>query len=495
MKFLNKKWLYMSLMVSAFGLYSCSETDEPQAPSFPEKSEQLTGNVGEIQFLKFNPNWSWHLSSDAVWCVLGEDSLQDISGEPGEQNIKVSITDAAWEFTATKANITLAMGGEEMVIATITRGAKNYELQVKNAEGAAVDSIIINEKGIATYTVVSNFTFAATQVPQWLTYMPYDIEGEVYSKTITLTINKGFEKNAADSVIVFTNADATKKFEVPVLYSGMNATDIDFTPSTTWGLHVSADGKTYYSALNTDVINDAPYNVTISAANDAYTLVYYKWDNQYGMTQIQTAWETPWFSAEDDSKGNVTVSFVENTGDERKGYLLAFPDSIYNTISSNLDGFICDQSSDVWQLHTQAEKYLVAEFIQEAGEVSAKPFDVMLQGYLPLEVTKVTDASVLEFVSGECMYSGEEVYQVSCDPGSFLQIFPNLGEDVWNCEIMPMVIGVTDAQQEEMGLEPGIWEDGRNYISLSTPGIDGPVYISFRDNMWQFHKVLIIYPN
>lgn len=495
MKFLKNKWLYMSLMVSAFGLFSC--TEEAVAPIFPEESKGLTADAGEKQFIQFNANCSWKLSSDAVWCVLGEDSLQDIYGEPGEQSIMASITDDAWGFEESTANITLRMGEKEKVIATVTRAAKKHELKVTDAEGITIDTIKINNSGIITYTVVANFEFAVTEAPMWITAMPYEIAGEAYNKTVTFTINKGYEKNPADSVVVFSNADATKKFEIPVQYSGMSPEDIDFNPTSTWGLNVSADGKTYFSALNTDVVYEAPYKVTISAANDAYTLVYYKFDSQYGMTQIQTAYETPWFNAADDSKGNITVSFAENTGAERKGYLLAFPATIYSTISNNLDAFICDQSTDVWQLHTQAEKYLVAEFIQQAGEASA--FDVMFQGYQPLDVTKVTESSFLEFIAGSCNGMIEEVYQISCAPGSYLQIFPNLPVDAWTCEIAPMINGfgfeITDAQLAEMGIEPGIWDDERHYISLTTPQVDGPIYVAFRDNMWKFHKVLVILPN
>lgn len=497
MKVLKNNWLILGLFAMVLGFTSCSE-DEEVIPLFPETTDELVVITGETTQVSFTANMAWQLSSDAVWCLLGEDSLQDISGLAGDQFIKVFITDAAWGFEEDVANITLKMGGQEQVIATVTRDPKEYELSVVNEEGETVDKVVIDEKGLATYTVVSNFEFAVSKTPEWLTAMPYEIEGEAFNKTITFTINRGYEKNAADSVIVFANTDSVQ-IEIPVSYSGMNPTDISFTPSSTWGLNVSADGKTYFSALNTDVVNEAPYKVTIAAANDAYSLVYYNFDSQYGMTQIQTSYETPWFNAADDKKGNVTVSFAENTGAERKGYLFAFPNAIYDEIKNNLDGFICDQSTDVWQLHSQAEKYLVAEFIQQAGEVSSKPFDVMYQGYQPLDVTKVTETSFLEFIASECGGMIDEVYQISCAPGSWLQIFPNLPEDAWTCEIAPMINGfgfnITEAQMAEMGIEPGIWDGGRHYISLSTPEVDGPIYIAFRDNMWKFHKVLVILPN
>jgi hypothetical protein len=86
------------------------------------------------------------------------------------------------------------------------------------------------------------------------------------------------------------------------------------------------------------------------------------------------------------------------------------------------------------------------------------------------------------------MYYGSEVYQVSAGPGSYLSIYPNLPADVWNCEIPPMILGVN----EEMVIEPG--NDGRDYIGLTVPNVEEPIFVAFRDEMWQFHKVLVILP-
>ena len=45
---------------------------------------------------------------------------------------------------------------------------------------------------------------------------------------------------------------------------------------------------------------------------------------------------------------------------------------------------------------------------------------------------------------------------------------------------------------EEMVIEPG--NDGRDYIGLTVPNVEEPIFVAFRDEMWQFHKVLVILP-
>lgn len=493
MKKTKNSWFFLGLMMTMLYFTACSEEDEVIIPSFPTNTESISAAAGETKSVSFTANMEWNLSSNKTWCLLGTEQKQNISGNTGTQSVTVTINEEGLTFNEDKAEITLSMGTENKVIATVTRKAKAYEFKIKDAEGNEVSTLEIGSSAEATFFAEANFEFAAIYDEEGLTITKGEGAAGTFNYEIAIEIKN--TKNPAEFDVTFQNEVGDQTFPYVVKYAGMDPMEINFNPGSTWGINVSADGATYYSKLNTDNVNDAPYNVTITALNDEYTLVYYKY-NKWGMTQIQTEYETPWFMAEDDAKGNISISFAENTEAERKGYLFAFPNAYYETIKSNIDGFIVeDMDAAVWEMSSDAEKYLIAEFIQEGNEAAiATGFTVKMYGYLDVEATKVTDQDVLDFVAGECMYNGSEVYSISVDPGTWLQIFPNLPEDQWNCEIYPMFLGVTEAQEEEMGYEPGIGENGSHYFGISVPGVSEPIYVVIHDAMWTSHKVLIIYP-
>lgn len=496
-------WFLMSLIATMVWSLSACSSDDPIVPEFPDKEQTIDFPVesveaGTTSTLNFTANMDWKLSSNKTWLTMALASdgstigRQDISGTSGSHTVTLYVGDDNWDFDNDKAQLTLSMGTESKVIATVTRAAKPYELNIFDSEGNEIETIAIGTSGEMTFEVEANFSgYAVTAWPAWLE------EPVVSGGKVPVAVKADFVKypqSAASDVITIANESGDASFSFPVTYAGMDPFERVFNPSTTWGVKIAADGMTYTNALNAEIVNEAPYKASVATLNDEYTLFYYKYDNKYGMSMIQTSIETPWFTVDDDKKGNLTISFSANSGASRKGYLFVIPTAFYETLT-DIDAYIVeDMNADVWEMSSEAEKYLLAEFSQEAAAGTALPFDVLMYGYMPLAVTKVTDAATLEYVAGECMYSGEEVYTVSADPGSWLQIFPNLSEDVWNCEIYPMILGVTEEQENAMGYEGGVAEDDRHYMGVTVPDVTAPIYIAFRDNMWQFHKVLIITP-
>lgn len=490
MKTLKKYWFFLGLMMIVLSFTACSE-DEELIPSFPVEVESIAAAAGESKAISFTANMDWNLSSNKTWCLLGTEQRQNISGTVGQQNVTITINDEGLKFDEeSSANIVLTMGVESKTIATITRAAKAYEFQIKDAEGNIVTELNVGTTAIATYFAESNFEFAATDYDEDLmTITKGEAEEGTYNYEITVEI-KDVKYAITEANVKFQNELGTYTSEYPVKYVGMDPMEIKINPGNEWGINVSVDGKTYYKVLNADNVLDAPYTFTLTAFNDEYTFVHYKYDSEWGMMEETS----PWYTVDDDEKGNVSVTFTANSDVERKGYLFAFPNAYYETIKSSLDKFIVeDTNASVWEMSEGAEGFLVAEFIQEADQsATATGFTVKLAGWQELEVTKVTDLEVLEVVAGNCMYYGSEVYSISVDPGSWLQIFPNLPEDQWNNEISPMFMGVAD--ESVLEYEPGIWEDGKHYFGITVPGIEEPLYITIRDNSWNFHKVLIIYP-
>lgn len=493
MKNFKNCWFFLGLMMTMLCFTACSDDDEEVIPSFPTNSESISVSAGETKSLAFTANMAWNLSSNKTWCLLGSEQKQNISGDAGEQSVTVTINDEGLTFSEDKAEITLSMGTESKVIASITRGAKAYEFTIKDEQDNVVTTLEIGSTGDATFYAEANFEFAATYNEEELIVTMSEAAAGTFNYEFNIEVLQ--IKNAGEYQVTFQNEDGSQTFPYKVKYAGMDPMKISFNPGSAWGVNVAADGQTYYRNINVDNVYDAPYNVTVSALNDEYTLTYYHYDNNWGMTQYQLAYETPWFSVEDDAQGNLSVSFAENTGKERKGYLFAFPNAYYETIQDDLDGFIIeDMNANVWEMSVAAEKYLIAEFVQEAGQATTTSgFTVKLWGYQDVEVTKIEDQDVLDYAMGNLMCYTGEVYGITVDKGSWLQIFPNLPEETWTCDIYPIFNGVTEEQVEAMGYEPSIADEGHNFGILVPEDVTDPIYIGIRDNMWTVHKVLVIY--
>ena len=219
----------------------------------------------------------------------------------------------------------------------------------------------------------------------------------------------------------------------------------------------------------------------------------------FGWTMYQigaTDSEQPWFTVTDDKKGNISVMFAENTDVERKGYILAFPKAIYDNISADIDSQILDQSTDIWELKTEFEKYVVAEFIQESEKEDENVgfYVINSKTYQEIINTKVTDPNIIEVVNGNCLYFDDNIYSINVEPGTPILIYPQLSESLWTCDMSAMVEGDKNPVIEPYYDE--VFKVGQHALQYLVPkDLEENVYIVIRnpENMKMF-KVLVIIP-
>lgn len=510
MKKLNE-WLLMSFVAMLLGTSACSSGDdnEPITPEFPT-SQTLNVSANTEQTFAFTANLDWQLSSNATWCTFPEigEKAQTISGKAGSQVIKIKITDENLKFDqTTEAKLTLKMEEASQIIATITRSAKEYELKIYDKEGKEINLFAIASEGSLEFAIEANFEFAATNFPTWTTIEMVQDETNAGIMKGTITVNEDAikypQKASETNVVKFANQSGTASFNCPVTYTGMAADKISFTPNSQWGVSVAKDGKTYKTqALDGSTQEDktAPYAVTISALNDEYNFVYYKYDSQYGWTKYQTEYagvEQPWFIVSDDKKGNINVSFNANLEEERNGYLLVFPKTIYESISSDIDNKILDTSTERWELKTEYEKYVIAEFVQESGvEASTTGFKVINSlTYTEINNTKVTDPDIIDVVRGNCLYTGDEIYSIKANPDTPILIYPQLPETSWTCDMGAMIEG--DANPIVEGYIDESYLIGQHALQYRVPQEPtGNIFIVIRNpESWTIFKVLVIIPN
>ncbi len=101
---------------------SCKDPNVPQTPNFPEKAEFIK-KAGETVELSFNANLAWELSLSAptsqFWFLEGGVKMASWSGAAGQQNVTIHITDVASLETDYNCEVSMTMGGQTQVVASI----------------------------------------------------------------------------------------------------------------------------------------------------------------------------------------------------------------------------------------------------------------------------------------------------------------------------------------------------------------------------------------
>lgn len=526
MKKLKNSWAILTMTaIAAFGLIACGSDSEEDITPTPEKTPEvpaptqgddetkfpafatLTGNAGDTLTLSFNVNKDWQLTTNSLWCKLG-DGLYDISGSKGAQEVKVIITDANLGFSVDSTDITMKIGTESQVIAKVYREANSYEIKVTEyglieEEQISFDEnnpIEIDHYGSIALAVEANFDWIPMCDIEWLNVSKEE-------NVLTLTVLDGYTQNPimnADDIITFSNENEIL-LSIHVSYTGMNPEGIIIEPSSKWNLQISTDGTTYSeSSLSDDetVTSPAPYTAKLTALNNAYTILSYNLDATVGMTLMDEA--SAWFTVTDDKAGNVSVSFSTNEGGERSGYLLAIPNGHYEKIKDTLENAICDKTTEYLDMKPEYEKYTIAHFVQQANitsdlaDITAKYLTGGMKS-IPVEmlssmnnkegifdyVTKTFNVASVGYLTPKTAASGSR---------NAFQIVPSVEEWCENEEpdendVYPPVVEIfvdensTDNVVSDFAAEP--WQDnGKMALQISIPQEKkgSVIYVVFKKN-------------
>ena len=203
---------------------------------------------------------------------------------------------------------------------------------------------------------------------------------------------------------------------------------VTISPEAQWGLKVSVDGKTYSTSTLSDTL-DAPLKATITADN-GYQLIHVNYVNDYGCEIISDA--DSWLEVTDDKQGNIEVRFERNEGNMRTAYLLAVPAALAEDSESlALELFEIAQESGLKEIRVTAEKYVVAQFIQDAEEESSmKVIDANL-GWKYLSVKNETDDKWLKF-AGEKGISPKKVFRAELRNGTSYVLNALISKEIWS---------------------------------------------------------------
>lgn len=488
--------------IMALGTSACSDENEVVTPDFPEVVTMNT-QANTEQTFGFTANMDWQLSSSATWCTFPEvgEKAQTISGGAGHHIVKLHISDENLKFgQTTKAVLSLMMGGISQTVAEIIRASKEYELKMYDMDGKEISSLAIGVDGSLEFAIEANFEFAATSYPEWIGEVTFSSNSEVQGrKNMVAIVKEGYEKNSQDQgTVVFANQMGTVSFPMPVTYSGMEPTKIiieskDVERGSFFNWEVSMDGKTFSRhndlTAETDVVNDK-MTFHVTAVNDGYTPVFMEeYEGEYYFDASE------WIHLS--KEGETAILTVDESDRVRKGYVLLFPDAVYNDIKDDLAGNIIESDGTVKYEYEQ--KYFLMAFTQKDN--SEEGFTVLQMGYLDIICKPETDTNVVEFLQSETSVGADDIYFITVGASAPLTVNPLLTIDEWSSENSNFCYAITlsGTRIDDSvlgGFEGSLSENGEHYlVSFKTPSLfDEPIAIVFKGTDFLNKKILIVKP-
>lgn len=490
---------------------ACSEDDNAgtgSASVFPQEVTEAVQAGGETT-LSFNATEAWNIESDKLWCKFSNGQIT-MSGEPGEQQVIVKVTNEMQTTTADTASIRLTIGAQTQIVARIIRLGQALTITDANDStyNAGHPAIIAytNGNASATLTFSGNFNWELKQegCPEWIEVAEQlPIRGNANTDVqITLNVVKDFWPQTLSDTLKFYMQGTDSYVAVPVSYDGLPESVVvtDGINGGAFWWNVSGDGTTYWKdgSMAGDGIAETsfPLSFKVFARNNKYQIVRVEQkDNWMNVTdQYSTN-----INMTDDRMGNVTVtSLKKNTGKERVAYILALPDSVYQDMQQKVadndgyyDGILL--TTDGTDLNSEYEKYTVIAFKQEAANQSAGGFEVLYMGYEPIACQQGDGGTgLLEAVTSNFGVEASQVYTVNTTAGAHLIINPMLGFDTWDGSNLSNTVGMTFDGGE---LNKDTWETGMTQDESGfTLGLsaDQSMILVFRGTDYLNKKALII---
>lgn len=414
----SMNWFFIGL-VMALSVSACSDDDDEVAPTFPAK-QTIDTNADKTHEFTFDAGADWQLTSSAIWCrfiVDGEEEYS-LSGNAGEQTITLKITDEAQKFDArTTAQLTLTMGGNKAIIADVVRNAKGRELKIYDENGNEIEKIEVGYNDYKSFVVKANFHFAATNRPEWLEIAGNAVVGSasdqkgVTGKVKVVTEPKYSKYEQTDGTITFADDEGLASYTIPLVYKGMDRDAIAVTSPTAnkWNWVVSLDGKTFSqegssgassSTSTTTYKNSLPF--TVQAYNDEFATVYIE---EYNGSFTADAYE--WIELKG-QKGDMRLVVNASDRGERTGYVLSFPNQVYDEIKDNLIGNIMQNGEIKYEYE---QKNLLLQFTQKDKGNSGEAQFTVTDGQTaqPVECTEYTGESANYFKTN---YKVSTIYEI-----------------------------------------------------------------------------------
>lgn len=375
-----KYYLRFIMLMSCILFIACGDDDKETKPVFPEL-QKIECTVGDEKALTFEATNNWTLTSSALWCsfVVDGEEVYACSGTAGHQSVSIRISNDAAELTKSyKAELNLMTGGVQQTIFTVTRPATGYEVHIFNTDQSVeytAENPLIQEYEGSSIIVTANADWIVEPSEGMSLNNISGLANE--NVEIKLSLNNGFQKVAWQQTLTFKNKEYEIVAQLPVNYAGIPEDRIEFSNKNAAGAAITFtyDGTSYNNGL------EVPMPITVISKDDAYTRIYVEYtqelnEESYEYEYVFTCMDedNSWIYADIDDKQKdiIELSTEMNPGKIRTGYLMIFPNVLYERIKGNFE-------TEVFSAEGINEKYeenIAARIEQAANPASSRGFAI-----------------------------------------------------------------------------------------------------------------------
>lgn len=365
----------MSLLAGAcLAAASCSDSDEDTklpSPNFPE-AVSATIEAGGTYTLEIEPNQNWEVSvptATAAWFWIQDETQKvwTLRGSAGASRIVIGVAELD-EFDDTRVcEVTLKMGGQSKVIATITRGTLERGFSLRTCkidqygdfeygdsetgltysynEGEAQSIDLTWPEGRTDFSmpilVEANYDWAINQLPEWVSTPSVTVGKPGTKVEIRIQGNpSAYPLDGAQDKLVFidkSNLDA--KVEIPITIPSCR--DIfDVTLDKELKFNAAAE---IYNSMNGDW-SPGTARGSVKGIRGARIYVIAEVTDRWGNTglsgdEADTKWVIVEESAWDEElvimDRGFTVGTEVNQGDARTARIIVLPASMASPTPTN----------------------------------------------------------------------------------------------------------------------------------------------------------------
>lgn len=355
MKTLFIKGLAFAAAVAAMASCTKDATEEEPAPVFPQL-QSVTIQAGDQQSLNFTADKDWKLSIDkTTWCTFldGEVETAQLSGLKGEVSVTVLVKDNGLDFNSDVAKLDLTLGNKTETIFEITRPGKAREVKLYAAVGdgelTEVEKLEFKWEisawgdaymGQMKFAVVANYDWTVA-TPEKCTFNDQNWneipgvagkagvgpEDEGFSLTY-IKVNEDANAYEINGKLIVTDTEGKNPVEFDIVYPGYPENKVAIEPASLlgmFGMNFNIDGFVINKNFDQEeVTTDKEVNVSVKARNMEYS-VYQIANNEGKAVELG---EDAWLKINDDKKGGLKVSAIQNTGGDREVYILVLPKAL-----------------------------------------------------------------------------------------------------------------------------------------------------------------------
>lgn len=411
------KHLSLLSLILVLGASSCKK-EQPYIGEIPN-AKHIICNAGDRPTLSFYVEGNWQLSSDVTWCkfITSAGEVQDMSGKAGSHTVTLRITDENIKNEPSFANITMKMGSNIGIIATVERGPNKLYMRIYDITDTPIEAVEIGYIDWIPFRIEANFRFALVDYPEWIEFEGDAVTGvpgeqtEAMVRIIADGVREQFPfKKDEGHYITFSDESGETTFDFPIEYNGMSNFALTFEGPTAnnFGWEVSLDGKSFRQtdeSTGTAVIFEDGLEFSITSSKHDYEILLFEKVVDRGIPTYEV--DVDWMEF---NKETSTLK-VKATNSTRHGMVMAIPRGTYNKIRADIKGniFELDYTSGIG-LETVVYDYLpfvLIEFTQKDFN-ERSPYEGMyvyhsLTTY-EIPCTSYTDADVI------ATYGAEEAF-------------------------------------------------------------------------------------